>query len=231
MAQAPPLTPPTRRRGRPGARERRESRSSPPPTGRAKSVPDTAVTLGVRRGTTGTPTGTPSRRLRPIIAGQAPFVVRGGSRIRTLVGISRRIYRPLPCDPTVVAHSTALRIHRHRPRTPMTVDRFRRIGAVCGPSQRTKRHPTTRCDVDQRRLLPLFSAGFGAVIRRLAGSLGRCPPSAGRSVRRWSICRGRTGSRETCTRLCGRKLDGRVNSGAGASPRERSRRTERRVLH
>src|SRR6185312_9492466 len=26
-----------------------------------------------------------------------PFVLRGGSRIRTLEGISRRIYRPLPC--------------------------------------------------------------------------------------------------------------------------------------
>jgi len=88
----PPLT---RRRGQPGAREGGGSGSSPPPTGCAKSVPDTAVTNGVQREATGTPTVTPRRRLRHIIAGQTPFVLRGGSRIRTLVGVRRRIYRPL----------------------------------------------------------------------------------------------------------------------------------------
>jgi len=54
------------------------------------------------------------------------------------------------------------------PHTPMTVDRLRRIGAVCGPSQPTEQHSTTRCDADQRRALPLVSAGLGAVIRRPA---------------------------------------------------------------
>jgi hypothetical protein len=38
------------------------SRSSPPATGRAKSVPDTAVINGVQQGTTGTPIVTSQRR-------------------------------------------------------------------------------------------------------------------------------------------------------------------------
>jgi hypothetical protein len=52
----------------------------------------------------------------------------------------------------------------------MTVDRFRRIGAVRGPSQPTERHSTTRCDANKQRVLPLASAGLGAVIRRPAWS-------------------------------------------------------------
>ena len=51
----------------------------------------------------------------------------------------------------------------------MIVGRFR-IGGVCGPSQPTKRRSTTRCDADQRRLLPLVNAGREAVIRRPAWS-------------------------------------------------------------
>jgi hypothetical protein len=74
-------------------RERGWNRSSPPATGRAKSLPDAAVTNGVQRGATGTPTVTP--HYGPWLSSQ----VRdrscwcGGSRIRTLEGISRRIYR------------------------------------------------------------------------------------------------------------------------------------------
>jgi hypothetical protein len=56
-------------------RERGASRSSPPATGRAKSVPDTAVTHGVQRGATGTPIVTPRRRPRPVIAGQESFLL------------------------------------------------------------------------------------------------------------------------------------------------------------
>ena len=77
----------------------------------------------------------------------------GGSRIRTLEGISRRIYRPLPCSPSVVAYSTApAHPSSPGPHTPMTVGRFRRIGAVCGPSQPTEQHSTMRCDADQRQV-------------------------------------------------------------------------------
>ena len=85
---------PTQRQ--PGMRERGASRSSPPATGRAKSVPDTAVTHEVQRGATGTTQPVaPRPRPRPVIAGQGPFVLRGGSRIQTLEGISRRIYSSL----------------------------------------------------------------------------------------------------------------------------------------
>jgi hypothetical protein len=51
----------------------------------------------------------------------------------------------------------------------MTVHRFR-IGAVCGPSQPTEQRSTTRFDAAQQRVLPLVSAGLGAVIRRPAWS-------------------------------------------------------------
>jgi len=88
---------PTQRR--PGMREQGASRSSPPATGRAKSVPDTTATHGVQRGATETQPVAPRPRARPVIAGQTPFLLRGGSRIRTLEGISRRIYSPLPCGP------------------------------------------------------------------------------------------------------------------------------------
>jgi hypothetical protein len=64
-------------------------------TGRAKYVPDAAVADGVQRGATGTPIVAPRRWSRPAIPGQGPFLQRGGSRIRTLEGISRRIYNPL----------------------------------------------------------------------------------------------------------------------------------------
>jgi hypothetical protein len=96
MAQAPPLTPLIRRRGQPGVRQR-GSAGRPPVTGRAKSVPDPAVTDGAQRGARGTPTVTPRRRPRPIFAGQTAHLQRGGSRIRILEGISRRIYSPSLC--------------------------------------------------------------------------------------------------------------------------------------
>ena len=79
---------------RPGMRERGASRSSPPATGRAKSMPDTAATNGVQRGARGTPIVTSRRSPQPIIAGQRLFLLGGGSRIRTLEGISRLIYSP-----------------------------------------------------------------------------------------------------------------------------------------
>jgi hypothetical protein len=66
----------------------------PTNTGRAKLVPDTAVIDGVQRGATETPIVTPRRRPQPLIAGQGLFLLGGGSRIRTLEGISRRIYSP-----------------------------------------------------------------------------------------------------------------------------------------
>jgi hypothetical protein len=100
-----------RSRGRCGPRERsprstraptKSSASSYPrsvqrlaATGRAKYVPDAAVTDGVHREATGTPSVTPRRWPRPVIPGHGPFLQRGGSRIRTLEGISRRIYSPL----------------------------------------------------------------------------------------------------------------------------------------
>jgi WD40 repeat protein len=56
-------------------RERGASRSSPPATGRAKSVPDAAVTNGVQRAATGTPTVTPRRNPSPVIAGQGLFLL------------------------------------------------------------------------------------------------------------------------------------------------------------
>ncbi len=42
--------------------------------------------------------------------------------------------------------------------------------AVCGPSQPTEQHSTTRCDADQQQVLPLVSARLTAVIRRPAWS-------------------------------------------------------------
>jgi hypothetical protein len=63
---------------------------------RARFVPDAAATAGVQRGATGKPIVTPRRTPRPVIPVQEPFLLRGGSRIRTLEGISRRIYSPLP---------------------------------------------------------------------------------------------------------------------------------------
>jgi hypothetical protein len=63
-------------------------------TGRAKYVPDAAVIDGVQRhgdAERHTPTMAPTSHPR-----SAPFLQRGGSRIRTLEGISRRIYSPLP---------------------------------------------------------------------------------------------------------------------------------------
>jgi hypothetical protein len=71
----------------------------PTNTGRAKFVPDTAVIDGVQRGATGTPIVTPRQRSQPVITGQGLFLLGGGSRIRTLEGISRRIYSPLHAHP------------------------------------------------------------------------------------------------------------------------------------
>jgi hypothetical protein len=64
-------------------------------TDRAKYVPDVAATDGVQRGATGTPIVTSRRTHRPVISGQGRLCWCGGSRIRTLEGISRRIYSPL----------------------------------------------------------------------------------------------------------------------------------------
>ena len=41
-----------------------------------------------------------------------------------------------------------------------------RTGAVCGPSQRTKRGATTRRDTNQRRVFSLVGAVVEALIRR-----------------------------------------------------------------
>ena len=71
MAQAPPLTPWTRRRGRPGTRERGESRSSPP------TIPPCQIRArcsGDQRSTAGTLIVTARRKPRPVIASQGPFV-------------------------------------------------------------------------------------------------------------------------------------------------------------
>ena len=149
-----------------------QAASSPTtPAARAKFVPDAAATDGVQRGVTGTPIVTPQRILPPAIAGLTTIPAGGGSRIRTLEGVRRRIYRPLPCNLSVVAYSTApAHPSSPGPHTPMTVGRFRRIGAVCGPSQPTEQHSTMRCDADQRQVLPLVSARLTAVIRRPAWS-------------------------------------------------------------
>ena len=56
-------------------REQGWSRSSPPATARAKSVPDAAVTNGVQRGATGTPTVTPQYSPWPVIAAQGSFLL------------------------------------------------------------------------------------------------------------------------------------------------------------
>jgi hypothetical protein len=68
-------TAPAIRRRRPGMREQGWSRSGPPATGRAKSVPDAAVTHGVQRGVTGTPIVTPHYGPWPVIAGQGQFLL------------------------------------------------------------------------------------------------------------------------------------------------------------
>jgi hypothetical protein len=59
-------------------RERGVSRSSPPATGRATSVPDTAVVGDPRSttwGATGTPIVTPPTTAPAAIAGQGPFLL------------------------------------------------------------------------------------------------------------------------------------------------------------
>jgi hypothetical protein len=91
----PPSTPLIQRKIRPGREGTGERTSSPRATGRAKYVPDAAVTDGVQRGATGTPIVTPQRTTRPVITGQGFSCWCGGSRIRTLEGISRQIYSPL----------------------------------------------------------------------------------------------------------------------------------------
>jgi hypothetical protein len=134
--------PPRRSRSGPRASEPRtgrvggngEAQVEPPATGRAKSVPDVAVTNRAQREVTGTLTVTPRRRLRSVIAGQTPFLLGGGSRIRTLEGFSRRIYSPLHTRSDGRCAGSG-------------------SGPVCGPSQQTQQRSATRYDADQRQVI------------------------------------------------------------------------------
>ncbi len=188
MAQAPPLTLPIRRRGRPGARKRGESSSSPPASGRANSVPDAAVTDGVQRGATGTPIVTsdeaPTRRRRPraargVVAGQGfePWKASAdGFTVRCASATG-----PRRTDKARLRPITATR-------ALTTVDRFPACRAVCGPSQR-RNNWQQRDDADQ----PVISGrqhrprGCDQRLLGLSENLvsqgGPCPRRAGRSPR------------------------------------------------
>jgi len=113
-------------------------------TGRAKYVPDAAVTDGVQREATGTPSVTPRRWSRPVIPAQGPFLQCGGSRIRTLEGISRRIYSPLPFGRTAPGY------RRHQPCPPRALHgehqrSFTANGGQPKPQLSGSILPTSRC--------------------------------------------------------------------------------------
>jgi hypothetical protein len=78
--------------GRPGGKTQQAPQPSPAAAGTQHEGANrarTAVDSRIRPGSTGLVAGAVS-------AGHRPRALRGGSRIRTLEGISRRIYSPLP---------------------------------------------------------------------------------------------------------------------------------------
>jgi hypothetical protein len=101
----------------------------------------------------------------------------GSRRATCLITSHHRLGKPRGIQKSLphTRHRRAARADDHGPV---------RTGAVCGPSQRTKRRATTRRDTNQRRVFPLAGAVVGAVIRKPNWSPGRCCQSAGPCPRR-----------------------------------------------